>query len=307
MRRNFLVSVCLVAILSLVTIFFSTAVFSAASGTTSVKVTKLANDGVTILNQRTVTYQWLQSNLPVLGDGTTHYYHQGPVFVDDPNPAAQETLRWNQAEDQNIVDKDMGALKGTNLTSLCDLAGGMSSGDTLRVKSRDGWNRTFAYKNVYQYSSREGPMVLTWYRDGVYPDSGYTEGMRVIWFADTSTNPWGYHVFGNWDWRQSADSQYWYYYQQSGQKYPTTTGLSGQVVSELIINSNVSAGSSTSATAPFWDLNADHVCNIGDLVILGQHWGQTGTAGWIGEDFNNDGVINVGDIVKIGTYWGQSW
>jgi hypothetical protein len=288
-------------------VYLSTTMVSAAGGTTSVKVTRLANDGVTILNQRTVTYQWMQSNLPVLGDGTIHYYHQGPLFVDDPNPVAQETLRWNQAEDQNVVDKDMGALKGTNLTSLCDLVGGMSSGDTLKVKSRDGWNREFAYKNVYQYSSREGPMVLTWYRDGAYPDSGYAEGMRVIWFADTSINPWGYHVFGNWDWHQAADSQYWYYYQQNGQKYPTTTGLSGQVVSELIINSSVSAGSSASPNIPFWDSNGDHVCNIGDLVILGQHWGQIGTPGWIAEDFNNDGVINVGDIVKIGTYWGQSW
>jgi hypothetical protein len=307
MQKNIPVYVSLVAFLSALAIFLAGTVISGANGTTSVKITKLASDGTTILNQRTVTYQWMQSNLPVSGDGITHYYLQGPVFVDNQNADTQDLLRWNQDEDQNIQEKDMGALKGTNLSSLCDLVGGMSAGDVLRVKSRDGWNRSFAYKNVYQYSSREGPMVLTWYQDGTYPDTGYTEGMRVVWFADISINPWGIHALGNWDWHEAADSQYWYYYQQSGQKYPTTTGLSGQIVSDIIINSNISAGNPASTTAPFWDINGDHICDIGDLVVLGQRWGQTGTPGWITQDFNNDGVINVGDIVKMGTFWGQSW
>jgi hypothetical protein len=58
---------------------------------------------------------------------------------------------------------------------------------------------------------------------------------------------------------------------------------------------------------PFWDLNNDHAYNIGDLVILGQHWGQTGVKGWIQEDLNSDGAINIGDVVVLGLYWGLTW
>jgi hypothetical protein len=58
---------------------------------------------------------------------------------------------------------------------------------------------------------------------------------------------------------------------------------------------------------PAWDLNNDHVCNIGDVVILGLHWGETGSKGWIPEDLNADGVINIGDVVALGLHWGATW
>lgn len=58
---------------------------------------------------------------------------------------------------------------------------------------------------------------------------------------------------------------------------------------------------------PEWDLNGDGVCNIGDVVVVGLHWGETGSGGWIPEDLNGDGVINIGDVVVIGLYWGQTW
>ena len=73
---------------------------------------KYANDGTTILNETTKTYQWMEANLPVLGDGVTHYYHQGPVFVDDPNEVTEQQARWNPDEDTNVLEKDMGAVKG---------------------------------------------------------------------------------------------------------------------------------------------------------------------------------------------------
>ncbi|MFA5375476.1 MAG: metallophosphoesterase [Dehalococcoidia bacterium] len=61
------------------------------------------------------------------------------------------------------------------------------------------------------------------------------------------------------------------------------------------------------AIRPDWDLNGDGACNIGDVVVIGLHWGQTGTPGWIPQDINNDGVINIGDVVVIGLHWGESW
>ncbi len=212
-----------------------------------VTIIKYALNGTTILDQATVSYQWMMNpaNIPVLGDGMTHYYHQGPVFVDDPDKDTEQLLRWNKQENINVQEKDMGALKGTNIKNLCDLVGGMEEGDKLKIKAKDGFYKIFPYKNVYRYSSREGPMVLTWQKDGLYPDNGYDDGMRLVWFADTSTNPWGIHAFGNWDWHEAADPEYWYYYDG---EYPTTTGLSVYNVTELLIYSNMSAETPVLAT-----------------------------------------------------------
>jgi len=349
---------------------------TASAASTSVTIIKYAADGTTVLAQTTVTYQWMEGNLSVLGDGTTHYYHQGPVFIDDPDEATEQALRWNPAEDTNVDTKDMGAVKGTNVKDLCDLVGGMSDGDELKVRASDGFVKWFAYKNVYNYSTREGPMGVTWYMNGYYPDTGYSDGMRLVWFADTSVNPWGIHAFGNWDWHEAADPEYWYYYVSGGEYYPTTTGLSVKYVRYLEIYSSVpaaytitaSAGSNGSvtpsgsvpvayggsqtfainantgyhvadvlvdgssvgavttytfnnvtadhtisasfaenATDPDWNLNGDNVINIGDVVVVGLKWGQSGSPGWIPEDVNNDGVVNIGDVVVIGLHWGETW
>jgi hypothetical protein len=56
-----------------------------------------------------------------------------------------------------------------------------------------------------------------------------------------------------------------------------------------------------------WDLNGDYVCNIGDVVVVGLRWGETGTPGWIPEDLNNDGIIDIGDVVILGLHWGEIW
>ena len=121
----------------------------------------------------------------------------------------------------------------------------MSAGDTLVIKASDGMSKEFAYKNVYGYSSREGPIGITWFMNDKYPDSGYSDGMRLVWFADNGVNPWGIHAFGNFDWHESADEKYWYYYMNGAEKYPTTTGLSVKYVSEIQIYSTIPPGSSS--------------------------------------------------------------
>jgi DMSO/TMAO reductase YedYZ molybdopterin-dependent catalytic subunit len=196
-----------------------------AAETTSLHIVRFADDGSTKLNELIVNYTWLEANLPVLGDGTTHYYHQGPVFEGDP---------WNPAEDANILEKDMGAVKGTDLRDICGLAGGMSAGDTVKVKADDGFSKTFPYENVCTPDARQGPIGITWFRDGAYvPD--YTDGMKVVFFADDSTNPWGYHVYGNYDMNQTMAEEYRHYYQPG---LPATTGLSVKYVADIEIFSN---------------------------------------------------------------------
>ena len=220
----------------------------AGGATTAVRVVLYAADGYTILNETTVDYRWMESHLPVMGDGTTQYYHQGPVFIDDPDEATEEALRWNPEEDVNVESKGMGAVKGTRVSDLCNLVGGMQPDEEVKIVSADGWSMRFAYANVYEYSGREGPMILAWYngaespgtweRQGVGYVPEYQSGMRLVWLADTSTNLQGLHAFGNFDWHEAAEPEYWYYYQSGGERYPTTTGLSGRYISEIHILSN---------------------------------------------------------------------
>jgi len=261
-------------------------VSAAAAATTQVEIRKYANDNTTILNQTTVNYTWMMNNLPVLGDGTTHYYHQGPVFKDHTDPEIQAIIRWNATEDTNVEEKDMGAVKGTNLKDLCDLVGGMSPGEEVKILSSDGWNRMFAYENVYTYSSREGPIGICWYKNGQYPDSGYSEGMRMVWFADTSVNPWGIHAFGNWDWHEAADEKYWYYYQSGGQSYPTTTGISGQYVNRIYVYSNEEP-----PVAPVAGFSADVTTGSAPLTVTFEDQSTNTPTSWAW-DFENDGTVD---------------
>ena len=249
----------------------------AIAATTTVHIVRYANDGTTILNQTNVTYQWMMDNLPVLGDGVTHYYHQGPVFIDDPNETLEQELRWNPQENTNVLEKDMGAVKGTNLKDLCDLVGGMSPGEQAKILSSDGFSKWVAYENVYGYSSREGPIALTWYMNGNYPDSGYSDGMRLVWFADDSVNTLGpggagVHAFGNWDWHEAAAPEYWYYYVQGGENYPTTTGLSAKYVNRIYIYSDDPAPS-INVESP----DGGEIWGLGSVQTI--HWSYYGDLG----------------------------
>ena len=52
-----------------------------------------------------------------------------------------------------------------------------------------------------------------------------------------------------------------------------------------------------------WDVNGDGAANVLDMVLVGQHWGETGLTGWIREDANEDGTVNVLDMIIIGQNW----
>ncbi len=51
------------------------------------------------------------------------------------------------------------------------------------------------------------------------------------------------------------------------------------------------------------DVNDDGSVNVLDMILVGQHWGQTGDPGWIPEDINCDGQIDVLDMILIGQNW----
>ena len=224
---------------------------SVQAATTEVHVVKYASDETTILNEMTVSYQWMEENLPVQGDGSTHYFFQGPIFHEEweevhPNETWNlEEDKWNWEEDVNVLAKDLGAVKGTNVKDLCELVGGMSEGDEVKIKAADNFYKRFPYSNVYEPDPRQGPMVVTWHTkdatesgeiSGYVPDD-YYNGMRLVFFADASTNPWEKHVFGISDMRACLPEDYGHYYQYPD--YPSTGGYTIKYIDRILIYSTM--------------------------------------------------------------------
>jgi hypothetical protein len=213
---------------------FSVSPVLATGPTTSVTITKYASDGTTIIDQTTVTWQWMEDNLPVQGDGITHYFHQGPTF--------DENNMWDPTEMVNIDSRDYGAVMGTDVKDLCDLVGGADAGDVIKISSPDQFNKSFGYEDVYNPEPQQGKMVVTWFTSG--PDEGndgyvptYDYGMRLVFLAET-TNPDGKLVFGDWDMHETLDEDYWHYYYGDGILWPSSSGLSVKWVSNIDIYSD---------------------------------------------------------------------
>jgi hypothetical protein len=214
-------------------VMVSIGAFSSALPTTDLSISVFSPDGTTVLNSTTVTCHWMEANLPVQGDGVTHYYHQGPVFVESKEG------QWDPGETANF--KDMGAVKGTAVRDLCDLVGGMKPGDEVMVKAVDGYHVEIPYRNIYHPEPRQGNITVCWFngeeaavgeRQGTgYPPS-YHAGMRLLFLADTSTNTEGKHIFGNWDMHEVMPPERIHLFEDL---YPSTSGYTVKWVDEVRI------------------------------------------------------------------------
>jgi hypothetical protein len=245
---------------------------SATDVTTSVKVTKLANDNTTVIEQVTITVAQMMANssaLPIYGDGVTHYYCQGPTF--------NASDMWDPNETTNVDSRDYGACMGTNVKDLCEMlpSGGADPGDIIKIKSPDGFSKTFDYTNVYTPQARQGKMIITWYTNGTaegtggyVTDGSYSNGMRLMFFAET-TNADGKHVFGNWDMHETLAPAYWHYYYDGSTMWPSSSGLSVKWVSDVVIYS-----SEAPPVSPTWTLTL----NGSDTYSMDQTEFETGAA-----------------------------
>jgi hypothetical protein len=196
-----------------------------AAGTISVTITKYAGDGSTIIDQATISYQEMRDSLPVVGDGITHYYHQGPTFNTDN--------LWDPDETVNVDSRDMGAARGTDIRDLLALVGGAPAGSEIEIKASDNFTKRFAADDLD--SMEDITMVIAWDNPtygGEVPD--YDTGMRLIFF-DSNTNAEEKHVFGNWDMHETLQKTYWHYYYSGGVYYPSSSGLSVQYVNAINI------------------------------------------------------------------------
>jgi hypothetical protein len=228
--KNQKLAIVLALILTIIPLTSSMPIVMGTNATTSIHIIKYA-DNNTILADITKTYQWLKDNLPTQGDGKTHYYHQGPIFEGD---------MWDPSRTQNLKDK--GAVMGTSIKDLCELVGGMSPKHQVMLRSVDGWHTSFAYENIYEPQKEQGTITLCWYNgeDALfgerygegYPGNYYT-AIQLVFLAST-TNKDGQYVFGNSDMKVSMpDEKYQHFYEG----LPSTNGLSGKWISEVIIYS----------------------------------------------------------------------
>ncbi|NTV00031.1 MAG: argininosuccinate synthase [Methanoregulaceae archaeon] len=194
-------------------------------------VSVYAPDGISVLNTTTLNIAWMEANLPVQGDGVTHYYHQGPVFVESKEG------QWDRNETANF--KDMGAVKGTAVRDMVGFVGGMEPGDEVMIKANDGYHVEFGYPNIYQPEPRQGNITVCWFngdeskvgeRQGTgYPPS-YHVGMRLVFLADASTNAEGKHVFGNGDMHEVMPAEKIHLFDNL---YPSTGGYTVKWVDEV--------------------------------------------------------------------------
>jgi hypothetical protein len=58
---------------------------------------------------------------------------------------------------------------------------------------------------------------------------------------------------------------------------------------------------------PNWDINMDGHVTVFDLILISNHFNESGSSGWIREDVDNNGEIQVLDIVLVANEYDISW
>ena len=194
----------------------------------SLHIIKYGPDGTTIENETVVSYQWMEENLPVQGDGDTLYRFEAVDFTGD---------NWDKNETYPGSFKIEEAVKGTALRDLCDLLGGMGPETEIKLIASDGYETSLGRKNVYseelteEQMARQGEPFLAWWSkdEGYVPD--YSNGMRLFFTAGED------HIFGLWDMHECVDEKYWHYYWENNVQYPSCAGLSAKYVETIKIRS----------------------------------------------------------------------
>ncbi len=59
-------------------------------------------------------------------------------------------------------------------------------------------------------------------------------------------------------------------------------------------------------TCAAWDVNGDGTVDVNDIVLIGQHFGETTTPPYPAYDVNADGKVNVLDITLVGQHFGEA-
>jgi uncharacterized repeat protein (TIGR02543 family) len=97
------------------------------------------------------------------------------------------------------------------------------------------------------------------------------------------------------------------YYYRSTTSFSTAGNYSYSIWAKDTSNNMNTSSNVAFSMPPNWDLNSDGYCMIFDLVLVSNHYGQSGGIGWIREDADNNGEIQVLDLVFVSNHYGESW
>jgi uncharacterized repeat protein (TIGR02543 family) len=97
------------------------------------------------------------------------------------------------------------------------------------------------------------------------------------------------------------------YYYRSTTAFSTAGNHSYSIWAKDTSNNTNTSSNVAFSMPPNWDLNSDGYCMIFDLVLVSNHYGQSGGNGWIREDADNNGEIQVLDLVFVSNHYGESW
>jgi hypothetical protein len=97
------------------------------------------------------------------------------------------------------------------------------------------------------------------------------------------------------------------YYYRSTSVFSTMGNHSYSI--RALDSSNNAATSSTVlfSMPPNWEVNPDGILTVLDLVYVSNHFGQSGSNGWIREDVDNNGIIDTLDFVQISNHFNTIW
>ncbi|MDD1683994.1 MAG: hypothetical protein LUO98_09195, partial [Methanoregula sp.] len=188
-------------------------------------IVKYGDDRVTVINETTIDYTYMEDNLEVIGDGSTVYKFEGLTM--------NASNLWDPEETYPGGFKVSNAVKGTRVHDLVELVGGMGPGTTVTFVASDGFETTLPNTSIYTNSSiqaRQGDAIIAWWADGQYVPQ-YGDGMRLFF------TPGGDHVYGAWDMHETLPSIYWRYNFQNGVNYPSAAGLSAKYVTTIRVYS----------------------------------------------------------------------
>ena len=230
-KKNGLIGYGLSALLCLCVIGAVLVAPAAATGSTSVTVTKYCDNNYSAVDD-SETIGW--SNMTTDYDNvvsTGDIYMQGPVFEDEWIAAGLSVFDYNvwDEDEEGVNLVSYGGHNGTSISDLVDEVGGMNAGDEIAIRSVGGsktYSSWFNGSHINNPGSSLGDLVLTWYDsvDGNVPS--WDNGMRLFFYTSGEGN------FTNWDMYESLPSWYWKYY---GSQYPSAKGLSVKQVNTIDI------------------------------------------------------------------------
>ena len=129
-----------------------------------------------------------------------------------------------------------------------------------------------------------------------------TDNIAVDEVSLNITNPDG--SYNNVSMNAGAGDSYYY---NSSTAFSTYGNYSYLIWANDTSDNQDTSSSYTFSMPPDWDINNDGDCTVYDLVLVSNHYNETGTPGWIREDVDNNGQIRVIDLVLISEHYDETW